>query len=143
MSHSISRSKDWDDLLTCHEGSAQGRTWSVQNKRIGKHSFSLIEKKSFQLDPPDEIAKCVCVSACGNYGLVGTQGSGKVGLWNMQSGMKRRVFILPGSSGKGKQNGMVLNVVGIATDALNQLVIVATRSGHIHVRPIFLALIFK
>ncbi|PLW09611.1 hypothetical protein PCASD_24597 [Puccinia coronata f. sp. avenae] len=132
MSHSISRSKDWDDLLTCHEGSAQGRTWSVQNKRIGKHSFSLIEKKSFQLDPPDEIAKCVCVSACGNYGLVGTQGSGKVGLWNMQSGMKRRVFILPGSSGKGKQNGMVLNVVGIATDALNQLVIVATRSGHIH-----------
>jgi len=132
MSHSTSRSKDWDDLLTCHEGASQGRTWSVQNKRIGKHSFSLIEKKSFQLDPPDEIAKCVCVSACGNYGLLGTQGSGKVGMWNMQSGMKRREFILPKSSGKGKQNGMILHVVGIATDALNQLVIVATRSGHLH-----------
>ncbi|KAA1120251.1 hypothetical protein PGT21_037312 [Puccinia graminis f. sp. tritici] len=132
MSHSTSRSKDWDDLLTCHEGSASGRTWSVQNKRIGKHSFSLIEKKSFQLDPQGEIAKCVCVSACGNYGLIGTQGSGKVGMWNMQSGMKRREFILPGSSGKGKQNDMILNVVGVATDALNQLVMVATRSGHVH-----------
>ncbi|POW02636.1 hypothetical protein PSHT_12028 [Puccinia striiformis] len=132
MSHSTSRSKDWDDLVTCHEGSAQGRTWSVQNKRIGKHSFSLIEKKSFQLDPQAEIAKCVCVSACGNYGLLGTQGSGKVAMWNMQSGIKRRDFILPGSSGKGKQNSMLLNVIGIATDALNQLVIVATRSGHIH-----------
>ncbi|OAV91685.1 hypothetical protein PTTG_06524 [Puccinia triticina 1-1 BBBD Race 1] len=132
MSHSISRSKDWDDLLTCHEGSAQGRTWSVQNKRIGKHSFSLIEKKSFQLDPQEEIAKCVCVSACGNYGLMATRGSGKVGMWNMQSGMKRREFVLPGSSGKGKQSDMILNVIGIATDALNQLVIVATRSGHLH-----------
>jgi len=26
MSHSTSRSKDWDDLLTCHEGASQGRT---------------------------------------------------------------------------------------------------------------------
>ncbi|KAI9612198.1 hypothetical protein H4Q26_008292 [Puccinia striiformis f. sp. tritici PST-130] len=155
MSHSTSRSKDWDNLVTCHKGSAQGRTWSVQNKRIGKHSFSLIEKKSFQLDPQTEITKCVCVSACGNYGLLGTQGSRKIAMWNMQSGIKPREFILSGSSGKGKQNSMLLNmiiyelkfvslnpsvisrfeiltVIGIATDALNQLVIVATRSGHIH-----------
>ncbi|POV94601.1 hypothetical protein PSTT_16765 [Puccinia striiformis] len=155
MSHSTSRSKDWDNLVTCHKGSAQGRTWSVQNKRIGKHSFSLIEKKSFQLDPQTEITKCVCVSACGNYGLLGTQGSRKIAMWNMQSGIKPREFILSDQRAYCPTTTPlrykkiyelkfvslnpsvisrfeILTVIGIATDALNQLVIVATRSGHIH-----------
>ncbi|MBW0470269.1 hypothetical protein O181_009984 [Austropuccinia psidii MF-1] len=132
LSYSTSRSKDWDDLLTSHEGSSQAKSWSVPNKRIGKHSFSIIEKKSFQLDPPDEIARCVCVSACGNYGLVGTQGSRKIGMWNMQSGIKRKEFIIPPSTAKGKEKEMMSHVVGIATDALNQVVIVVTRSGHIY-----------
>lgn len=132
LSYSNSRSKDWDDLLTCHEGSSQVRSWSVQNKRIGKHLFSILDNKSFRTDPPDEVALCTCVTACGNYGLVGTQGSGRVGMWNLQSGIKRKEFILPGTSGQGKLKEAALNVVGISTDSLNQLVIVATRSGRIH-----------
>ncbi|KAI8452425.1 WD repeat-containing protein 36 [Phakopsora pachyrhizi] len=135
MSFSTSRSKDWDDLLTCHQGSSQARSWSVQNKRIGKHSLSLREQKSHQIDPPGEVASCVCVTACGNYGLVGTPATGRVAMWNLQSGFKRREFVLPRSSEtkrKGKDKETSKHVVGIEADALNRQVIIATKSGHLH-----------
>ena len=40
MSFSNARSKDWDDILTGHEDESIARTWSVPNKRLGKHTFS-------------------------------------------------------------------------------------------------------
>lgn len=137
LSYSTSRSKDWDDLLTCHEGCPQARTWSIHNKRIGKHSFSLTEHKSFKLAPPEEVTRCVCVSACGNYALAGTQATGRIGMWNMQSGLKRREFILPNPA-KVTGPGTSHTVTGIATDALNRMVIVSTFSGTIYVRPIII-----
>lgn len=36
ISYSTNRSRDWDDVLTVSEGEKQARTWSVQNKRLGK-----------------------------------------------------------------------------------------------------------
>lgn len=39
MSFSAARAKDWDDLLTAHKDESVGRTWSVQNLRLGKHTF--------------------------------------------------------------------------------------------------------
>lgn len=43
LSFSSSRSKDWDDVLTTHTDETFARTWTVQNKRLGKHSFGFAE----------------------------------------------------------------------------------------------------
>ncbi|KAH9824151.1 Utp21 specific WD40 associated putative domain-containing protein [Melampsora americana] len=131
LSYSTSRAKDWDDLLTCHEGHPEAKSWSVQNKRRGKHSFSLTSHTSFKLAPPEEVTRCVCVTACGNYALSGTHGTGRIGMWNMQSGMKRREFLIPSSS-KVRATKTDSKVMGIATDVLNRLVIVLTHPGCIY-----------
>ncbi|EGG12481.1 uncharacterized protein MELLADRAFT_32760 [Melampsora larici-populina 98AG31] len=131
LSYSTSRAKDWDNLLTSHEGHPEAKSWSVQNKRIGKHSFSLTSHTSFKLAPPEEVTRCVCVTACGNYGLSGTHGTGRIGMWNMQSGMKRREFIIPTSS-KVRATKTDSKVMGIATDVLNRFVIILTHPGIIY-----------
>lgn len=55
---------------------------------------------------------------------------GEVVFYNMQSGMKRKVFKIPSggvSDTKGRQ------ISGIATDALNRVVIVSTLRGGVFV----------
>jgi len=39
ISYSPTRAKDWDDILTAHTDETFTRTWSMLNKRLGKHSF--------------------------------------------------------------------------------------------------------
>jgi len=39
MSHSTGRAKDWDDVVTAHADEAFARSWSLLNKKHGKHSF--------------------------------------------------------------------------------------------------------
>ena len=39
MSHSTGRAKDWDDIVTAHSDEGFARSWSLLNKRHGKHSF--------------------------------------------------------------------------------------------------------
>ena len=34
------RSKDWDDVLTAHTDEPLVRSWTVLNKRLGKHTWS-------------------------------------------------------------------------------------------------------
>lgn len=34
------RSKDWDDVLTAHNDEPFVRSWTVLNKRLGKHTWS-------------------------------------------------------------------------------------------------------
>ena len=41
LSWSATRSKDWDDILTGHTDETFARTWSMKDKKIGKHAFSL------------------------------------------------------------------------------------------------------
>lgn len=41
MSFSTTRSKDWDDILTGHTDETFARTWSMKDKKMGKHTFSL------------------------------------------------------------------------------------------------------
>ena len=69
------------------------------------------------------------VSACGNFGLVGSS-AGQVVMYNMQSGMKRKVFKVP-SGGASDVKGR--HITGIATDSLNQIVVVSTLKGGLHV----------
>lgn len=39
MSHSTGRAKDWDDVVTSHVDEGFARSWSLLNKKHGKHSF--------------------------------------------------------------------------------------------------------
>ena len=45
LSYSTTRSKDWDDILTAHTDEAVARTWTMKDKRLGKHVFTLAGEK--------------------------------------------------------------------------------------------------
>lgn len=49
-------------------------------------------------------------------------------MWNLQSGQRRKAFLVPDS------NGQPASITGLVSDALNKQLIVSTRSGHLHVR---------
>lgn len=73
------------------------------------------------------------VTACGNFGLVGSS-SGQVVAYNMQSGLKRKIFQVPVHPATPQNDVRSKNVTGIAVDALNRVVIVSTLKGIVHVR---------
>ena len=67
------------------------------------------------------------MSACGNFGLVGGS-EGKVTMWNLQSGLERKSFVVPTpESGSSRIGGR--GVTGIVTDPLNRSVVVGTMDG--------------
>lgn len=74
--------------------------------------------------------QCTSVTACGNFGLVGSD-KGDVVMFNLQSGMKRKVFKVP-NAGENDSKGRC--VTGITTDSLNRVVVVSTLKGEVHVR---------
>lgn len=41
LSYSMTRAKDWDDVLTGHTDETFARTWSMKDKKLGKHTFAL------------------------------------------------------------------------------------------------------
>lgn len=122
--------KDWDDLLTTHVGEQIARTWNVEGKRMGKYNF---------ISEDDRVdagkATACCVTACGNFGLVGFERGRTVKLWNMQSGIRRREFKLPGVHKKAPPSKAKKekHVTGIETDALNTKLVISTLAGKLHV----------
>jgi U3 small nucleolar RNA-associated protein 21 len=86
--------------------------------------------------------QAVCVSACGNFCLASTS-TGLISMWNMQSGLKRKKFDVgpspPGVSSRfnirtaSNKRVEYRSVTGLATDALNRLVIASTLDGTINV----------
>jgi U3 small nucleolar RNA-associated protein 21 len=44
LAFSSARSKDWEDLLTAHTDESIARTWSVQNKKLGRWTFGTADK---------------------------------------------------------------------------------------------------
>lgn len=148
ISSSSMRSKDWEDVLTAHSEDAVARTWRVQEKRLGPWTFEL----------EDGYAQSVCVTACGNFGFAGSS-TGEIRMWNMQSGKERKSFaltgaapgdskpkIIPQSKGMVKAKGGKLErakgsksvqaITGLATDALNTMVIAGTLEGKLYVSDI-------
>ncbi|GAA5969804.1 hypothetical protein JCM8115_005786 [Rhodotorula mucilaginosa] len=117
LAYSTSRAREWDDVVSVSNDESLGRSWSVENKRLGKYTFATEGK-----------ATVSAVTACGNFGLVGSQ-AGDVQLFNMQSGMKRKTFKVP-NAGINDLRGR--HVTGIAVDALNRNVVVSTLKGAIH-----------
>lgn len=100
---------------------------------------------------------CVAVTACGNFGLGGTE-NGKIKMWNMQSGLERKLFDVGErgekvevvgqigqangglkGKGKGKGKGKELDlrvrraISGVETDSLNRIVVASTLDGYLYV----------
>ncbi|KAJ2002216.1 rRNA-processing protein utp21, partial [Coemansia thaxteri] len=104
--------KDWDDVLTCHQSSTSAHTWSVDRKALGKYTLLSSDKSA---------VKAVAISACGNYGYLG-QASGVIEMVNMQSGLSRRTFA-----------GHTKPVTGIQSDACNQQVYSSSLDGTVRI----------
>ena len=124
LSYSSLRARDWDDVLTTHANDRFAHTWSVRDKRMSQDVLNVARgsKKSAAR------ATASCVSACGNFALVGTS-EGRIEMYNMQSHIHRRTFTIHGAA----------PVVGVATDALNQVCIAATLDGRVHYFDFFTA----
>ncbi|XP_022806762.1 WD repeat-containing protein 36-like [Stylophora pistillata] len=110
FSSEISRESAWDNIVTCHQGHKEARTWSFQRKCIGKHHLK--SRAGENAGPIMTTAK----SSCGNFAIIG-DAHGYVNMFNVQSGIHR------GSLGEPKaHNGQVR---GVAIDNINQQVMTA------------------
>ncbi|KAI9136584.1 Utp21 specific WD40 associated putative domain-containing protein, partial [Paraphysoderma sedebokerense] len=96
------KQRNWDNIITAHSNDCSVRTWSYQRKAIGDHT--LITKDQTP-------AKSVAITNCGNFALVGAA-SGRIDMFNIQSGIHRRQFI-----------GHTKGITGIVVDRLNKCVI--------------------
>ncbi|KAI0086197.1 Utp21-domain-containing protein [Irpex rosettiformis] len=133
MSFSTIRTKDWDDILTGHTDETFARTWTMRDKKLGKHTFALSGegKKA----PAPGSVKATCISACGNFGIASSS-TGAIHMYNMQSGAKRKTFdvgpvpdgVAEGSSTKRKERC----ITGLASDGLNRTLIASTLDGTVN-----------
>ncbi|RIB16195.1 Utp21 specific WD40 associated putative domain-containing protein [Gigaspora rosea] len=115
FSSSEVKQKEWDNVISCHINNNGARTWSFQSKAIGKHVLRTLD---------GSYIKVSSISACGNFGFIGSS-SGYIGMYNMQSGIHRRTF-----AGEDKH---MKAISGIASDALNRIVISSSLDGTIKI----------
>ncbi|TRM62583.1 Utp21 specific WD40 associated putative domain-containing protein [Schizophyllum amplum] len=137
------RSKDWDDVVTAHAGDRFARTWTTQNKRLGKYALE-----------GEGVVRTTALTACGTFALAAGAG-GVVRMWNAQSGVMRRTFgvgdfgagptqpstaasggkAIKGTTANGKTHTTGIRkqahrtITGIATDALNTVLVASTLDG--------------
>ncbi|KAJ7510043.1 Utp21 specific WD40 associated putative domain-containing protein [Mycena galericulata] len=139
ISYSSSRAKDWDDILTGHTDETFARTWTMQSKKLGKHSLGFADTINGKTRERRALGsvKSVCVTACGNFGLASSS-TGSIYMWNLQSGIKRKTFdvghcpsdvAIRFQTGKKKEGR---SVTGLASDALNTTIIASTLDGTIN-----------
>lgn len=114
VSSATLRERDWDNIVTCHLNSNVAKSWSFSSKSIGKYDFKSMDGTN---------VKCTAVSCCGNFALIGCQ-SGRIDLFNIQSGLYRRSFY-------NKNDKHTKAVVGVAVDARNRLVMSASLDGSV------------
>lgn len=131
----------------------------MQNKRLGKHNFGLADNLKARgkekgtvgatkvyialLFVQDSILtkslpKAVCVTACGNFAVAGSS-AGQIFMWNLQSGIQRKKFILGtcppdvvARTSSSERRGR--SICGLATDSLNRALIACTVDGTVNVR---------
>ncbi len=147
------RSKDWEDVVTAHMDDGFARTWRVQEKKVGRWSLKAgegaVKVRSMTWEPGNDAVtyrlcttQAVSVSACGNYGLVGSS-TGHIRMYNMQSGQQRKTFSLDGVApdkkkklGKGAARAVNPghSITGLASDSLNRILVASTLDGVLHVR---------
>jgi U3 small nucleolar RNA-associated protein 21 len=159
ISSEVTRGKDWEDVVSMHEGEGFARTWRLQEKKAGRWALEMDDGVVSVSDPVLQVVfqrkneylpwipvQAVCTSACGNYALAGSS-TGQIKLWNLQSGQQRKTYQLEGVPapvlGKGgKKVGKVVkgkktgsSVTGLYTDALNTVLVASTLDGKLSVSP--------
>ncbi|GAA5808757.1 hypothetical protein MFLAVUS_002153 [Mucor flavus] len=102
-----SKTKDWDNVITCHANDNACRTWSSKSKKIGAHVLISSDKTA---------VKSTCISTCGNFGFLGCA-SGAVDMFNMQSGQYRKTFV---------DDGHKKPITGLTTDTINRYLITSS-----------------
>lgn len=132
------RARDWDDAVTLHMGEAYARTWRIEMSRIGDHVLAgpadgaagtvrvdARTARAARCAVADRAAafvhpwpQSVAMTKCGNFALIG-YANGGIAIFNMQSGLRRADFGVPGQSG---HDGAVR---GIVVDAMNRTVVSA------------------
>ncbi|RCK54556.1 U3 small nucleolar RNA-associated protein 21 [Candida viswanathii] len=99
IASSSAREGEWENVLTAHKEEPFARTWDSRNKRVGRHVLKTVD---------EGMVKSVCISQCGNFGLVGSS-SGGIGSYNLQSGLLRKKYMLHKNA-----------VTGLAIDGMNR-----------------------
>lgn len=112
------REKEWDSVAACHRGVKRVTTWSYDRCCMGKHQLLHDRFKGMR----GVSALCVSLSACGNFVTIGYS-SGHVDRFNIQSGIHRMTY--------GKELAHEGSVRGVASDALNQVVVTAGADSYL------------
>lgn len=82
LAYQADKQAEWDNILTAHKGEKFARSWSGRRGILGSNMMSTAD---------DSFVKCVSISSCGNFGLVGSAG-GSTAVYNMQSGRLYKRF---------------------------------------------------
>ncbi|XP_048582009.1 WD repeat-containing protein 36 [Nematostella vectensis] len=101
------RNSDWENIVTCHQGNKQARSWWFQKKALGKHTLETRGNK----DGDNTSITAVTISSCGNFAIIGDS-KGHVDSFNIQSGNHRASYGNPRA-----HKGCVR---GVAIDGVNQ-----------------------
>jgi len=100
------RERDWCNIISAHSGEGAAFTWSFENRVIGKRvlrpdgASKTLTLKSLRTDKISTrasqfpAATSVAISACGDFGLVGTA-DGVAFRYNLQSGLPRGSYPKP------------------------------------------------
>jgi U3 small nucleolar RNA-associated protein 21 len=99
IASSQAREGEWENIVTAHRDEPFARTWDSRSKRVGRHTLPTID---------NGMVKSVCISQCGNFGLVGSS-LGGIGSYNLQSGTLRKRYVLHKKP-----------VTGLAIDGMNR-----------------------
>lgn len=102
------RARDWANVITAHAHDVGARTWETSRMALGKHLIRT---------PDLTKATAVCVSACGHFALVGSEG-GQLAVHNLQSGLKRSSWTAHSGA-----------ITGVVSDAVNRLICTTSLDG--------------
>ncbi|KAK9049733.1 hypothetical protein SSX86_031298 [Deinandra increscens subsp. villosa] len=116
------RERDWSNVVTCHMDTPHAYVWRLQNFVLGEHILT----PTIDIQAP---VKACSISACGNFAILGTAG-GWIEKFNLQSGMSRGSYIDVLEKEKSAHDG---EVVGVACDSTNSLMISAGYNGDIKI----------
>lgn len=116
------RERDWSNVVTCHMDTAHAYVWRLQNFVLGEHILT----PSADIQAP---VKACTISSCGNFAVLGTAG-GWIEKFNLQSGMSRGSYVDMSEKRSCAHEG---EVVGVACDSTNSLMISAGYNGDVKV----------
>ncbi|XP_058068538.1 U3 small nucleolar RNA-associated protein 21 homolog isoform X2 [Magnolia sinica] len=116
------RERDWCNVVTCHMDTPRAYVWRLQNFVLGEHILTPSPEN------PTPVKSC-CISACGNFAVLGME-VGWIERFNLQSGISRGGYVDISEARSCAHDG---EVVGVACDATNSLMISAGYHGDIKV----------